>query len=409
MCRLAAEDGCEAMIATPHQRRGEWWNSDREQLAALADQLQDEVGPGFRVYLGGEIHVDSELLPEVEQLPAGGGILPLAGSRYLLIEFDSNGTASEAIHLVHELVVTGWRPIVAHPEFIPWLAPTPRSGGAPGRPRRPYPGDRDERHRRLRPPAPRPTPGSCSRPGSSTSWPATPTTPAAARPACGGPTTWSPAAGASRRRAASPPTIRGPWSRTARCRKPYETASPALPAARPRPRPGRPRSVLPGPAARRPARLRPQGVRDRGARAAPGLLRHARRAPTARRLPVAPRPGAGRRRPTPRASARPSSGWSRSRTGSRATARGSCPPELRAALEARLAARLPAATLAGAPAFRSTQAKKKPVPAASPAPAKGGAPAGAPVASAPLASAPASRAAAGAGSQLHASRRPRRP
>ena len=70
MCRLAAEDGCEAMVATPHQRRGEWWNADREQLAALADQLQDEVGPGFRVYLGGEIHVDSELLAEVEKLPA---------------------------------------------------------------------------------------------------------------------------------------------------------------------------------------------------------------------------------------------------------------------------------------------------------------------------------------------------
>jgi hypothetical protein len=36
------------------------------------------------------------------------------------------------------------------------------------------------------------------------------------------------------------------------------------------------------------------------------------------------------------------------------------PPELRAALEARLAARLPAATLAAAPAFRSTQGKKAP-------------------------------------------------
>jgi protein-tyrosine phosphatase len=122
MCRLAAEDGCEGMVATPHQRRGEWWNADRDQLAALADQLQTEVGAGFRVYLGGEIHVDSELLDEVEKLPAGGGVLPLAGSRYLLIEFDSAGTTAEAVHLVHELVVAGWRPVVAHPEFIPWLA-----------------------------------------------------------------------------------------------------------------------------------------------------------------------------------------------------------------------------------------------------------------------------------------------
>jgi len=124
MCRLAAHDGCEAMVATPHQRRGEWWNSDREGLSALADELQDIVGPDFRVYLGGEIHVDSGLLAEVEKLP-GGGILPLAGSRYLLVELDSQGTATEAIHLVHELAVAGWFPVIAHPEFIPWLATDP--------------------------------------------------------------------------------------------------------------------------------------------------------------------------------------------------------------------------------------------------------------------------------------------
>lgn len=125
MCRLAADDGCTGMVATPHQRRGEWWNADREHLAALADELQDKVAPVLRVYLGGEVHVDSELLAEVEKLPDGGGILPLAGSRYLLIEFDSVGTPREAISLVHELVVAGWRPIVAHPEFIPWLAADP--------------------------------------------------------------------------------------------------------------------------------------------------------------------------------------------------------------------------------------------------------------------------------------------
>ncbi len=125
MCRLAARDGCTGMVATPHQRRGEWWNADRAALAALADELQSAVGASFHVYLGGEVHVDSSLLAEVEKLPADGGILPLAGSRYLLIELDAMGTPKEAIHLVHELVVAGWRPIIAHPEFIPWLAPDP--------------------------------------------------------------------------------------------------------------------------------------------------------------------------------------------------------------------------------------------------------------------------------------------
>lgn len=121
MCRMAAADGCRAMIATPHQRRGSWWNADRESIVGLARDLQAALGPELRVLVGGEVHVDSELLAEVERLP-GGGILTLAGSRYLLIEFDSQGRAGDAIHLVHEMVVAGWRPIVAHPEFIPWLA-----------------------------------------------------------------------------------------------------------------------------------------------------------------------------------------------------------------------------------------------------------------------------------------------
>ena len=128
MCRLAAAEGVTAMAATPHQRRGEWWNADLPRLAALRDELQQALGSTLQVLPGGEIHVDSQLLIEVEKLarpeeaPGRAGILPLAGSRYLLIEFDTSGGGAEAIHLVHELVVGGWRPILAHPELIPWLA-----------------------------------------------------------------------------------------------------------------------------------------------------------------------------------------------------------------------------------------------------------------------------------------------
>ena len=57
---------------------------------------------------------------------------------------------------------------------------------------------------------------------------------------------------------------------------------------------------------------------------------------------------------------------------------GEIPPELRTALETRLAARIPAATLAGAPAFRSTQVKKPPAPAG-----KGAPPAASPIAALP--------------------------
>jgi protein-tyrosine phosphatase len=135
MCRLAAADGCEAMVATPHQRREPWWNDDVERLRErgglweLADELQERVretlGNGFQVLLGGEVHADREILSEVERLAVGktpgGTILSLAGSRYLLIELDRWGSMDEAVHLIHEITVAGWRPILAHPELIPWL------------------------------------------------------------------------------------------------------------------------------------------------------------------------------------------------------------------------------------------------------------------------------------------------
>lgn len=121
MCRMAAAEGCRAMVATPHQRRGAWWNGDRESIAGLARELQAAVGSRLRIYLGGEVHADSDLLSEVERLP-GGGIFTLAGSQYLLIELGAHGRGSEAINLVHELTVAGWRPILAHPELIHWLA-----------------------------------------------------------------------------------------------------------------------------------------------------------------------------------------------------------------------------------------------------------------------------------------------
>lgn len=121
MCRKAAADGCRAMVATPHQRKGEWWNGDREHLAGLAKELQRELGRELKIHLGGEVHAEPHLLAEVELLP-GGEVQPLAGSRYLLIEFGAGETADEGADLVNEIAVLGWQPVVAHPEFIPWLS-----------------------------------------------------------------------------------------------------------------------------------------------------------------------------------------------------------------------------------------------------------------------------------------------
>jgi protein-tyrosine phosphatase len=132
MCRMAAASGCEALVATPHQRKGEWWNCDRAALTALRRRLQEAVGPRPLILGGGEIRVDARLLAEMlaqrpESEDTGHGPLPLAGSPYLLLEFGAEAGLEEAAELVHELSVAGWRPVLAHPEFIHWMAAAPAS------------------------------------------------------------------------------------------------------------------------------------------------------------------------------------------------------------------------------------------------------------------------------------------
>lgn len=122
MGRMAARDGCTAMVATPHQRRGVWWNTDSAALHALAERLAAALAGEIQILLGGEIRVDAELLNELALLPPHGGMLPLAGSRYLLIELSAGAAPREAEEVVHELSIVGWRPVIAHPEFLPWLA-----------------------------------------------------------------------------------------------------------------------------------------------------------------------------------------------------------------------------------------------------------------------------------------------
>lgn len=125
MCRMAAADGCEVVVATPHQRHPTWWNGDRGELERLRLELEAQVGGRPRIVPGAEIRVDSSIMEDIDQLP-GGCLLSLAGSRYLLLELDRRGLSGpDPVELVHELLVADWRPILAHPEFYPWLTAQP--------------------------------------------------------------------------------------------------------------------------------------------------------------------------------------------------------------------------------------------------------------------------------------------
>lgn len=128
MVRSAAADGCAAMLATPHLRHERWWNSDQADLDRRFAELRrrvSETGETIELYFGGEVAVGSESFEEMLEGP-GSGLPSLAGSRYLLVELDWRGLAGPPPdELVHELLVAGWWPIIAHPERVPWLMNDP--------------------------------------------------------------------------------------------------------------------------------------------------------------------------------------------------------------------------------------------------------------------------------------------
>ena len=127
MCRLAAADGCTVMVATPHQRHASFPAATREALHAAHEELvaalaRDEER--VEVRMGAEVRVDSELLADME---GHGEALALAGSRYVLLEFPRAEVGPAPEEIVHEMLVAGWRPVLAHPEVLPWLE-VPRLG-----------------------------------------------------------------------------------------------------------------------------------------------------------------------------------------------------------------------------------------------------------------------------------------
>src|SRR5688500_2704571 len=113
MCRMAADEGIETIVATPHVLRGRWRTAPVAELEARINTLRDKVGPAPRLLLGSEYFFAHDV---AEVLKAGNAIVPLAGSRYVLIELASNNVPPLLDQPLYRMQLEGWIPIIAHPE-----------------------------------------------------------------------------------------------------------------------------------------------------------------------------------------------------------------------------------------------------------------------------------------------------
>jgi protein-tyrosine phosphatase len=113
MCRMAFAEGIETIIATPHVLRGRWKPVTIPELTMRLDGLRSRVGNQPRLVLGSEYFFGHDM---VEVLEAGDAIVPLAGSRYVLIELAANSVPPMLEQPFYRLQLAGWIPIIAHPE-----------------------------------------------------------------------------------------------------------------------------------------------------------------------------------------------------------------------------------------------------------------------------------------------------
>lgn len=111
MLQAAAEQGVTAVIATPHySRRGNNQRS-RESFEQLQQELTN-IMPKFQLYLGQETYYHEELPQRIRE----GFGFTMAGSRYVLVEFDPGESYNTIFRGIRRLVQAGYQPVLAHME-----------------------------------------------------------------------------------------------------------------------------------------------------------------------------------------------------------------------------------------------------------------------------------------------------
>ena len=109
---MAASEGIDTIIATPHVLRGRWRTPPREELEAKIEQLRSATNDTPHLILGSEYF----FAHDVTEMLRDGVIVPLASSRYVLMELASNSVPPMIEQPLYRMQLDGWVPVIAHPE-----------------------------------------------------------------------------------------------------------------------------------------------------------------------------------------------------------------------------------------------------------------------------------------------------
>ena len=112
MVRIAAEDGIEQMVATPHMFNGLSHNPEPSEIVERVEALQKEIGGALQILPGNEVHIAHDIVEKA----AAKKVTKLNQRNYMLIEFPSMNVPVGAEELFYKLQINGIIPILVHPE-----------------------------------------------------------------------------------------------------------------------------------------------------------------------------------------------------------------------------------------------------------------------------------------------------
>lgn len=115
MCSMAAEDGIQTIVATPHTMDGVYVNTTKDIKEAVQDLnnlLVKEKIP-LEILPGADVHVNIDLL---ELLKEGKACTINNNHRYLLLELPHQSVPPNIKDLIFDLNIQGIIPILTHPE-----------------------------------------------------------------------------------------------------------------------------------------------------------------------------------------------------------------------------------------------------------------------------------------------------
>jgi protein-tyrosine phosphatase len=112
IARIAAADGIEQMVSTPHMFNGLSNNPEPPEILDRVAALQEAVGNILKILPGNEVHISHEIAEQAKNKR----VTTINRKNYMLVEFPQLTVPMGADELFYKLLVQGVHPILVHPE-----------------------------------------------------------------------------------------------------------------------------------------------------------------------------------------------------------------------------------------------------------------------------------------------------